>query len=380
MHDPAAPDTVAAARSFDAELRARAREIEAARRLPEDLAERFAEAGFYRMCVPAAYGGLELPPARLLETLETLARADGSAAWCAFIGATTGAALAWLPEEGARELFAAPTTRLGGVFAPRGRARPEGDVYRVSGRWAWGSGTQSAHWILAGCAVEGAARPASLMLAVPAAEVEFLDTWHVAGLCGTGSTDFVIADRRVPARRGVELTAPPKLDRPLYAFPAFGLLALGIGAVALGLARAALEHFVALAGAKTPQGSSRPLAARGAAQAELARAEAEVRAGRAFLYGAVADAWDAAEAGAVPLAIPLRRDLRLATTHAVGAAVRATDALYLMAGGSAVYLDSPLQRIFRDLHVLTQHMMVAPPTWELAGRLLLGLETDATLL
>jgi hypothetical protein len=34
----------------------------------------------------------------------------------------------------------------------------------------------------------------------------------------------------------------------------------------------------------------------------------------------------------------------------------------------------------RDGHVATQHMLVAPATWELGGRLLLGLETDVTQL
>lgn len=377
-----AADPLREAHALTDELRARAREIEAARRLPGDLVERFAAAGFYRMCVPEAYGGLELAPAAMLRVLEALAQGDGSAAWCAFIGATSGATLAYLPEASAREIFASPTTRLGGVFAPRGEAVREAGGYRLAGRWAWGSGTQSAHWILAGCRVAGApgqAGPGSLMLLVPAAEVEFLDTWHVAGLCGTGSTDFVIRDRRVPAERALDLTGPPCHARPLYAFPAFGLLALGIGAVALGLGRAAVDALVALASGKTPEGSRRPLAARSATQAEVARAEAELRAGRALLFDAVEEAWGRARSGDT-LPVAVRRDLRLATTHAVEASVRAVDRMYVLGGGSSVYLDSPLQRIFRDAHVLTQHMMVAPPTWELAGRLLLGIDTDTTLL
>ena len=74
-------DTVAAARGLQGELRARAEEIERARRLPADLSGAFARAGFYRMCVPQVYGGLELPPADTMYTIETLAQADGSAAW-----------------------------------------------------------------------------------------------------------------------------------------------------------------------------------------------------------------------------------------------------------------------------------------------------------
>jgi len=78
--------------------------------------------------------------------------------------------------------------------------------------------------------------------------------------------------------------------------------------------------------------------------------------------------------------VPLRGRLRLAATHATTAAAGAVDVAYTLGGGTAVYAESPLQRAFRDVHVVTQHMMVAPASWELAGRVLLGLETDTTML
>jgi alkylation response protein AidB-like acyl-CoA dehydrogenase len=382
-----AVDTLAAARALAGTLRARADEIEAARRLPADLAERFAREGFYRMCVPAAYGGLELPPADAFRTIEALAQADGSAAWCAFIGATSGVVLAYLPADAAREIFARPDTILAGVFAPRGEALAGDGGFRVNGRWAWGSGIENADWVMGGCRVvrngeverEASGSPRSRLMLATAAEVETLDTWHVSGLCGTGSTDFVMRDLWIPERRAVSLTADRPIERPLYAFPAFGLLALGIAAVSLGLARSAIDELVRLAREKTPEGATRPLAARPAAQAEVARAEADLRAARAFLYEAIDAAWQAACADGV-ISVAHRRDLRLATTHAVGASTRVADRMYHLGGGSSVYRRSPLQRIFRDVHVATQHMMVAPPTLELTGRLLLGLPTDTTLL
>jgi hypothetical protein len=54
--------------------------------------------------------------------------------------------------------------------------------------------------------------------------------------------------------------------------------------------------------------------------------------------------------------------------------------MYELGGGTSVYRRSPLQRIFRDVHVATQHMMVASGTFELTGRLLLGLDTDVAVL
>ncbi len=383
----ASTDLVAAASGFREELRTRADAIEKQRRLPRDLSKRFAEAGFYRSCVPAAYGGLELPPATTMQAIETLARADGSAAWVVFIGATSGSMLAYLPEASAREIFAAPTTLLGGVFAPRGVAVPAEGGFRVNGRWQWGSGTENADWVGGGCQIlrDGVpdlmpnGTPRSHMMLAPASEIEFLDTWYVSGLCGTGSTDFAMTDVFVPESRVVGLVGGRPIGRPLYAFPQFGLLAMGIAAVSLGLARAAIDELVALAGAKTPQGSARPLAQRPRTQSEVAEAEALLRSARAFFYESVERAWESARSRG-RIDVEQRRDVRLSTTHAVAACAAAVDRMYHLAGGSSVYLRSPLQRIFRDVHVVTQHMMVAPATLELTGRLFLGLETETSLL
>ena len=380
-------DVRQSARDLSKELQERAEEIETSRRLPRDLSDRLANAGLYRTCVPKVYGGLELPPAETMEAIEILARADGASAWCGFIGATSGTVLAMLPEAAAREIFATPETLLSGVFAPRGKAVVVDGGFQVEGQWQWGSGTQNADWILAGCQVirDGEPEllrngtPRSRMMLVPAEEVEFVDTWYVSGLSGTGSTDFAIHDRFVPDHHAVGIGVDGPLDRPLYAFPQFGLLGMGIAAVALGLARAAIDELVEIAGGKTPSGSARPLAARPSAQLDVSRAEAMLRSARAFYYETIDDAWQSAvKDGGIE--VEHRRDIRLATTHATRTCADAVDLMYNLAGGTSVYRRSPLQRIFRDVHVATQHMMVSPSTFELTGRLLLGLETDTAML
>ena len=103
------------------------------------------------------------------------------------------------------------------------------------------------------------------------------------------------------------------------------------------------------------------------------------RAARALLLTEVAEAWQAAE-GAGDIGERHRLGLRLAATHATEVAAKVTSTMYHAAGGSSIYDSSPLQRRFRDVHVATQHVMVAPATWELCGRLLLGLPTDTTQL
>ncbi len=378
---------VLAAEKMVDDLRAAADDIEAARQIPEEWSRRFAKAGFYRLCVPEVYGGLEAPPTESMRVIETLARADGSAAWVVFIGATSGSVLAYLPAESSREIFHNEEVMLAGVFAPRGKAIAVDGGFQVSGRWQWGSGTQNADWVMGGCQVvrDGVAEtlpngaPRSRMMLAPQDEIEFFDTWHVSGLCGTGSTDFAMNDLFVPESRAIGLAGGEPVRTPLYAFPQFGLLAMGIAAVSLGLARAAIDELVGFADAKTPSGSARSLARRPSAQADVSSAEAGVRSVRSFFYETVESAYEAAKVeGRLP--VDNRRDVRLATTHAVRECAKAVDLMYHLAGGSSVYRSSPLQRIFRDVHVATQHMMVSPSTLELTGRLFLGLETDTSLL
>jgi alkylation response protein AidB-like acyl-CoA dehydrogenase len=184
----------------------------------------------------------------------------------------------------------------------------------------------------------------------------------------------------IPAERTASVLGDPPLQPgPLYAFPLFGLLALAIAAVSLGIARGALDDLIALAGGKVPTGGKRTLAERGTVQAEVARAEAAVRAASALLDEAIGAAWERAVAGA-GVDVEQRAALRLAATHATEVSTRATDTAYTLAGGSALYESSPLQRRVRDAHAATQHMLVAPATWELTGRVLLGMPTDATQL
>lgn len=381
-------DHVAAARAFQPELRKRAPEFEKARRLPADIAARFAGAGFYRLCVPESCGGVEASPETIVRVIESLAEADGSAAWCIMIGSTTGIVAAYMPEATARAVFGTnPDLVVAGVFAPRGRAVDAGDSYVVDGRWQWGSGSPNAHMIMGGCVVTRDGQPVLLpsgvpdsrMMMVPVADAELLDNWDVSGLCGTGSQDFAIRNRRVPKEMSVGLMSDRPLQRPLYAFPVFGMLAAGIAAVTLGLARASIDELVAMAGGKTPEGHRKPLAARSRTQEDVADAEATLRAARAFFYESIASAWDEARTGN-PLSIAARRDLRLSASHAARASVRVVDLMYNLGGGTSVYRTSPLQRHFRDVHVASQHMMIATPTMETVGRVFLGLETDVTQL
>ena len=362
-------------------------EIEAARRVPADASAQMAEAGIYRMFIPEAVGGLEVTPEVGCRVFETLAQGEASCAWVSFIGATSGSTLALIPHETASEVFATPETMIAGVFAPNGRAEKTDGGFIVNGRWQWGSGTENAQWVLGGSMLmengelmlDPNGNPRSHMMMFNASEVEFLDTWHVTGLRGTGSTDFQVTDVFVPDERAVAYLNPRNPDRPLYQFPNFTFLALGIAAVTLGTARAAIDELIILAQSKKRVGNSKTMAEKSHTQMEVARAEASLRSARAFYYDAIAAAWAVAERGE-RMPMELRRDLRLATNNAVEASVKTVDAMYTLAGGTSVYNSSRLQRHFRDVHVATQHIMIGPDILETVGKLYLGVPANASRL
>lgn len=376
---------VQAARELYPLLSAASERIEHDRRLPVDVLAALKASRLFRLCLPQRYAGLEAPPVDMVSAIAELARADGSAAWCVAIGSTSALLAAYLPEEDAREIYARdPDSVSGGVFAPRGKAVAEGSAYRMGGRWPFASGIDHCSWLMGGCVVIEDGNPVLLagglpdsrLLVFPAGEATIHDTWSVSGLCGTGSHDMEVRDLLVPRSRAISLmTDKPRIDNPLFKFPVFGCLAIGIAAVSLGLARRAIDELVELAGGKTPTGSRRLLADRPLVQIQIAEAEAAERSARAFITDTVAGTYEeAAERGEISLR--QRALLRLAACHAVALSKRAVDAMYEAGGGTSIYKTSALQRCFRDVHTASQHLMVSSSAFELAGRVLAGVDTD----
>jgi alkylation response protein AidB-like acyl-CoA dehydrogenase len=222
-------------------------------------------------------------------------------------------------------------------------------------------------------------RPDARMMVFPAEEAELIDTWHVMGLKGTGSGDIAVENLRIPKARSVSLVADkPVIDGALYAFPAFGLLSLGVSATAMGNTKGALNALIELGKVKKNQGSGKTLGERATVQAKTAEMLAAYRAARAYLFDEIDQTWDVAQAsGDIP--VERRAALRLACTHMVRTGAEITQACYDVGGGAALFESSDLQRRFRDAHAMTQHIVTAPATWELLGRMAYGLETDASM-
>ena len=355
--------------------RGMATEIDSTRRLPPELVAALRDSGLLRAGAPREVDALELPAATALRCAEEVARGDASAGWCVSIGITSTLLVAYLPPASRDELFGGGRGLAAGVWAPQGKAQRAPGGVIVSGRWAFCSGITHADVLFAGCILED--KPA--VVALPAEQLQILDTWHTLGLRGTGSHDTVADEVFVPDERVLSLFDGPVIDRPLYRFPPFGFFASCITAAAMGNARAAIDNFVDLAATKKGAAGSRTLAERSTIQAAVATAESALEAARAGYYQAIDEAWRAAEAGpAVSLAARTR--VRLAATHGARVSTDVVRSMYDLAGGSAIYDGAPLQRRLRDAFTASAHFQVNEASRELPGRILLGQAGEAAML
>jgi alkylation response protein AidB-like acyl-CoA dehydrogenase len=363
-------------------IRAHREETEKGRRLPRGIVDQLVDTGVFGLAVPRALGGDEVDPPDQLRAIETVSVADGSTGWCAMIALGNGAFAGYMPEVGAKEVFAEPSLPTAAAIAPSGAAIPVDGGFRASGRWRFASGIEHTQWVLGGCVVteNGVTRttpagtPQIVHLFMPIKDVRIHDTWHVSGLCGTGSQDFEAADVFVPQERVVAIfDAASHRPEPLYQMPVLPLFAAHVAAVGLGIARAALDELTELSIEKTPSFSTTRMAEKPVTQVELARAEAALGAARSFLYDTLDDLWQTVVAGLEPT----RRQhalCRIAALHASESAALVTRVASVLAGGTSIYNSSALQRHARDADAVTHHVTQSPQMWEESGRVLLDLE------
>lgn len=340
-------------------------------RLAEDVVGAIRASGLSGMALPVSLGGFASPPVATTEVLERIASSDAASAWIVLIASTTSLNAAFLPRSGAAEVFSnGPHSLNSGVLAPRGSGSPVPGGHRVSGRWPFCSGCLHADWIGVGFHVEEVEE--IRMGFVPAGAVEIIDSWNVLGLSATGSHDIRLDEVFIPESHSWSVTNPTCWsDEPLFSFPIYGMLAMGVAAVMSGVAHGAISDVLALATAKTPTGSRRTLAQRPMVQDAVARSTAQLEAGRAYMRFEGERAWE--RAGLDGAMDPMTRTrLRMAATHMADAATAVVERMFRVAGGTAIYRTSRLEQRMRDVNTAAQHMMVAQPTWEMAGKVLLG--------
>jgi len=344
------------------EIAARAEEMEQARAMPRDLAEKLRSAGVFRRYVPRSHGGDEMWPDEGMTVIEELARADASVAWVAAVGSEGPAFYAYLPPDTYDKIFAGgPDIIHSGVINPTGKAVRDKGGYRFSGRWSFASGSNNADYVCIHGVLEGeqaGGAPATRMGVVPAREVNIEDVWHVSGLKGTASNDIVVSDLFIPDEwTGTFAELPQVARHPLDQRPLLARFGSEFAAVAIGIAQAALDDVTDIARNKVPATSRSKLAADPIAQYMVGELATDLYMARTLLHQVARD-----DQASVPFGPPdntamVIRRARLTRAAAVAASV--VEGAYSVSGTTGLFESCPLQRRLRDVRAVTQHYMLS---------------------
>jgi resorcinol 4-hydroxylase (FADH2) len=389
---PDVPRLLSRARAIAEIARARARETEANRRISDDLIEGMHDAELFRILQPGAYGGFEYGFDVFAELVATIGRGCGSSAWVYGLVAVHQWLAACLPRVAQDEFWAEPRAIAAGSYAPVGRTVRVDGGYRTSGVWSFASGCDNAQWYFLATMVapldrssEGV-RPSFLL--VPRTDVRIDDNWHAMGLAGTGSKNIVADDLFVPTHRAIAIadlaagTSPGTLvnTNPLYRQSFLSVVPVTLVAPVLGMAEGALADFVDMVKGRTTRGAvgggNRRMAEFATIQARVAEATGCVDAARLMMFRNLAETYAVAIRGE-PIPLDMRLRNRLGHTFCTRLLVQAVDALFLAAGGQGIFLDKPLQRVWRDAHAAAAHIGL---NWDavatMYGQYALGLQPE----
>ncbi len=386
-----AGDPVQRARTLRPQIEAAAPAIERERALPRELLAALHDARLFRLLLPRSCGGEEVAPAVFVAAVEELAKADASVAWCMAQGSGCSMAAAYLDPAIAQEIFSGHEAVLAwGPGAGNAKAIAVEGGYRVSGTWPYASGSRHAQW-LGGHAhlvdadgrplLDPDGKPAERTLLFPRTKAAIRDVWHVVGLKGTGSDTYTVTALFVPARHAFtrESAGDRREAGPLYRLTTFQLYGCGFAAVALGIARATLDAFMAMAAAKVAMLGTKPIRESAVVQAKVASAEARWQSARAFLMRTLDDCWDSVSRGE-SLSLQQRAALRLAGVFATEQCREVVEIAYHLAGGSAIFENQAFERRLRDMHAVTQQVQGQLVNFEHVGQVLLGLPSASRLI
>jgi len=374
--------SLAQARSLLPGLRERAAAADQDRRLPDATIEALLDTGLFNVLTPRSFGGAELGIECLVRITAELAGACGSTGWVYGVLAGHSWLLNLFPIETQEEVFADLQKLTATVFRLSGEIREvDGGYHLVNGAGRFCSGIDFASWVIVGSAVQRDSRPPEpRFFVIPRAEIEIIDDWHTVGMRGTGSRSIRIPESFIPAHRSVsleELLAGDSIgaqvhEAPLYRMP-FQLIApFSIIGAPLGMARNAVNASSAMLGAFLDTQSELDVAAKSASLARLGTAAAQADAAFALVIE------DARCIDAVPrpgdLAADVRARLPRNWAYAAQTSRVAVNSLFEASGGSSIYAESQLQRIWRDVNAAAQHFAFV---WDTAmtdsGRAMLGL-------
>jgi alkylation response protein AidB-like acyl-CoA dehydrogenase len=375
-------DYIARARALIPLLEAAGPRIDAARELPADVLDAMHANGMFRLLVPISLGGAELDPATYVQVVEAIAMGDGSTAWCMNQGSGCSMIAAYLRPDIAREVFGGERDVLAWGQG-RSRAVKEPGGWRVSGTWLFASGSRHAGRMGGHCPtfepdstpyLTEDGKPFERTMLFPREAAQIDDVWQVIGLRGTGSDSYsvdemFIADEYSATR---DREAERREEGLLYRFSTSNIYASGFGAVGLGIARAMLDAFIALAKEKTAALSLTPMRESAVVQSLIGSSDAKLRAARTWLIGVLAEVQElVAQSGR--LSLQERLDIRQAATFAIHQSREVVNALWHEAGATAIFDSGPFERRFRDMNTVSQQVQGRHSHFETIGQHRLGM-------
>jgi len=345
-------------------------------RLADPVVEALHREGLFGLWVPRSIrGGAELDPVASIEVIEHLAYGDPSTAWVLMAAALAiGTGAAYLGDAAVDQLFGGDRLPvIVGQGTRPGTAVPHDGGFLLSGSWSFASGIRHATHIHTLGLIQGTNEPRIFVL--PVGQATLVDNWDVMGLRGTGSIDYTTDSVFVPDDfTHLALTETPKRGGPLYNIGVIGFAAMCHSGWACGIGRRLLDELSQ--GVSTRGGRGGRQGASEGFQEGYARAEAAYRAARALVREAWSDVWQTLERGG-RVSVRQHTLVRLAMTHVTWAAHDVAMFVYKSAGTSALRA-STIQRLFRDMHAGTQHVIASPPVYQALGRELAGLAEGHT--
>jgi 3-hydroxy-9,10-secoandrosta-1,3,5(10)-triene-9,17-dione monooxygenase len=368
------------ARALVPALLERGREADELRRIPDRTIADFHEAGFFKMFQPKRFGGFEVEPRTFFDVQMTIASGCPSSAWVLGVLGVHAWQLALFAPEAQDEVWGKdPKTLISSSYAPTGKIERTDGGYRVSGRWSFSSGCDHAQWVFLGGFVPTTDGPPDMRtFLLPRADYRIDDNWHVAGLRATGSKDIVVEGAFVPEHRthrlidGYKRSSPGNAvnKAPLYKLPFGQVFVRSVSTSAIGAAQGALDAYCRVAAKRVAAGDGSKVAEDVAAQLVAAQAASLIDEVKVVLYRNLDEMMALVRADRE---LPLDRRIRFRydSSNAVVKCVRAVDDLFTASGGRAIFVDSPIQRFFQDVHAARAHYANNP---EKPGRNLGGVQ------
>ena len=369
-------------------VEAHAAQAERERKPVDAVMQAIEDTGAYKFFVPKRYGGFEFSLKSFMEIGMLLGEGCLSTGWVVTFCMEHNWLLGLFNEQAQDEIFGRqPYIIAPGALAPKGTATPVDGGYRISGRWEWGTGVMHADWVMVGAVTANgdSDSPELCMYLIPRDQVNVLDTWHVAGMVGTGSNDIEVTDVVVPGHLRQNITDMRDGGSPgaelhgsaTYRMPMMPVLGLTAAAPTVGAARKAVALFRERLSSRDVYGTQEKQAQRAMAQARLANAQVAVENAETLLLHIAGQVMDWGESGQ-RCETEQRAHLRLQIATVVRQARDVVRAVVEASGSHAHFLDSPLQRSLRDLHTLSCHTVFDMDVGaELYGRLLLGFSPNA---